>query len=50
MRTALLLLFFLYYATGFFVSVFAIDKHGNPPPLWHVPLISLVWPALFFNK
>lgn len=39
--------FAFYYAIGFFVSLYVVDADGNPPNPWHVPLIALVWPALF---
>ena len=39
--------FGLYYAIGFFVALYVVDGEEKPPKLWHVPLIALVWPALF---
>jgi hypothetical protein len=38
--------FGIYYAIGFFVSLYVVDKNGARPPIWHVPLIALVWPVL----
>lgn len=38
--------FGLYYAIGFFVSLYVVDKDGVIPPFWLVPLIALVWPVL----
>ncbi len=39
--------FAFYYAIGFYVALYIVDEKGNQPPLWHVPLIALVWPACF---
>ncbi len=39
--------FVFYYVIGLYVCGFAKDSNGNSPPLWHLPIIALVWPALF---
>jgi hypothetical protein len=38
--------FGFYYAIGFFMSLYVVDKNGAPPSLWYVPFIALVWPVL----
>lgn len=40
-------LFVVYYSIGFFVCLHIADVEGEPPKLWHVPLIALVWPLFF---
>ncbi len=41
------IVFSLYYATGFFVCMFAVDQNGNTMPWWHAIWVALVWPVLF---